>query len=425
MELFKLVGKIFVDSKEAENSISKTGKEADGLGDKLAKGLGTAAKWGAGIAAAATAVGGAMIAAAKSTASELDVIDKASQRMKISAESYQELAYAAGLSGVEMSTLEEAAKKLAGTDLSLDKAIAQLQAIKDDGERSAAAIELFGEQAYQLTPLLNAGTDGMEAMTQEANALGLVMSNESVSSGAAMNDMFSKLDQTFGMVKNTIMVDLMPYVMEILDWLVQNLPIVAETVKKVMDKVMPIIKPVLDAVLNAFKAVFSLLNGDFDGFVKSIKEMWDNLVEFLDNFCDAFMEVGKNIFNSLWDGLKFVWDEIKGWVSDKVSWLADKLKFWEDGNDRMKADGSNASGLPFVPFDGYKAILHRGETVLNSDNTSKLLSMLSANSFSSANTMPSEITIVLKSENGQNLGRWLVPFVRSENKSNPEVVSDV
>ena len=58
MELFKLVGKIFVDSKEAENSISKTGKEADGLGDKLAKGIGTAAKWGAAILTGATAAAG-------------------------------------------------------------------------------------------------------------------------------------------------------------------------------------------------------------------------------------------------------------------------------------------------------------------------------------------------------------------------------
>lgn len=413
MELFKLVGKIFVDSKEAENSISKTGKEADGLGDKLAKGVGTAAKWGAGIAAAATAVGGAMVAAAKSTASELDVIDKASQRMKISAESYQELAYAAGLSGVEMSTLEEAAKKLAGTDLSLDQAIAQLQAIKDDGERSAAAIELFGEQAYQLTPLLNAGTDGMAAMTQEAHSLGLVMSNESVSSGAAMNDMFSKLDATFSQVKNTIMVDLMPYVMEILDWLIQNLPLVSETVKKVMDKIMPIIKPILDAVLNAFKAVFSLLNGDWEGFIDGVKGLWDALCEWMNNLSDTFLEIGKNLFTAIWDGIKGVWDEISGWVSDKVSWLADKLKFWEDGNDRMKADGSNASGLPFVPFDGYKAVLHRGETVLNSTDASTLLDKMAQIASGSGNGGNQTINLSIDLD-GATLARKMYTYNKAE-----------
>lgn len=39
-------------------------------------------------------------------------------------------------------------------------------------------------------------------------------------------------------------------------------------------------------------------------------------------------------------------------------------------------------------------------------------------------TIPSRIELVMKSEDGQTFGRWMVPFIRSENKSNPEVVSD-
>ena len=30
----------------------------------------------------------------------------------------------------------------------------------------------------------------------------------------------------------------------------------------------------------------------------------------------------------------------------------------------------------------------------------------------------------VKTDDGQTMGRWLVPFVRAEDKSNPEVVSD-
>lgn len=110
MELFKLVGSIMVDSAEAQNSISKTGEKAEGLGQKLSNGIKTAGKWAAGVVAGAAAVGGAMIKMAKDSAANLNVIDKASIRMGISAESYQELAYAAGLCGVEMSTMEKAAK---------------------------------------------------------------------------------------------------------------------------------------------------------------------------------------------------------------------------------------------------------------------------------------------------------------------------
>lgn len=71
LEIFKLVGSIFVDNDKANESIQKTDEKAEGLGNKLLKGVGTAAKWGAGIVTAATgmatAVGGAMVSITENT----------------------------------------------------------------------------------------------------------------------------------------------------------------------------------------------------------------------------------------------------------------------------------------------------------------------------------------------------------------------
>ena len=39
-------------------------------------------------------------------------------------------------------------------------------------------------------------------------------------------------------------------------------------------------------------------------------------------------------------------------------------------------------------------------------------------------SVPNAIDLTMKSEDGQTFGRWMVPFIRSEDKSNPEVVSD-
>ena len=80
--------------------------------------------------------------------------------------------------------------------------------------------------------------------------------------------------------------------------------------------------------------------------------------------------------DQLWEGLMGVWNSIGAWVQDKVDWLADKLFFWRSGKEEMSGDGpdgSHASGLPFVPYDGYKAILHRGESVLNATSVSELM----------------------------------------------------
>lgn len=71
ISIFSLMGSIFVDSSEAENSIAKTEEKSNKLSDSLINGITTAGKWVGGIATAAagvaTAVGGAFVAASEST----------------------------------------------------------------------------------------------------------------------------------------------------------------------------------------------------------------------------------------------------------------------------------------------------------------------------------------------------------------------
>lgn len=367
MEIFKLIGSVMVDTADAEKSIQKTGDKAEGLGNKLADGAKTAGKWAFGVAGAAAAIGTAMIAAAKDTAETADQIDKASQRMKMDAESYQELAYAAGLSGVEMSTLEKAAKKLEGTDLSMDEALDQIYSLGTAEERAAKAAELFGENvAYQMTPLLNASAEDMAAMKQEARDLGLVMGEDAVKNGAALNDMFTKVDESLGALKNGLMAEFMPYIMEILQWVIDNVPKIAATVKKVMDMLMPIIKPILNGIMKLVEGFTALLDGDIHGFI-------DGILGFLGGIGEAFLNIGKSIFGFLWDGLVSVWNDISNWVSDKVNWLIDKLAFWRKGSDEMDGGNAHAGGLPYVPYDNYPALLHRGESVMTAADSQGLL----------------------------------------------------
>lgn len=395
MEIFKLIGSVMVDTADAEKSISKTSDEAEGLGSKLSNGIKTAGKWAAGVVAGAVAVGTAMVKAAKDTASEMDVIDKASQRMKMNAESYQELAYAANLSGVEMSTLERAAKKLEGTDISMEDALKQIYSLGTAEERAAKASELFGETvAYQMTPLLNQSGEDMAAMAEEARNLGLVMSEDAVKSGAEMNDMFTKVEESIGALKNGLMAEFMPYVMEILQWVIDNIPQIRETISSVMDAILPIVRPIIDAIMQMLppimdavkrlmnwltpfikpildaigslvKGFSSLINGDIHGFV-------DGIINFLQGIVGTFLSIGQSIFTALWNGLVSVWNNIASWVSEKVNWLIDKLAFWRRGNSEMGGE-SHAGGLPYVPYDNYPALLHRGETVMTAADSQSLM----------------------------------------------------
>lgn len=144
LEIFKLVGSIFIDTDKADKSLQKTDKQASSFGETLGKVGGVAAGVASAVVGTATAVGAAALGVANDVSQTADTIDKASIRMGISAESYQELAYAAGQCGVEMTTMESAAKKLEGTDLNLEDAMNQIMSLTTAEERSAKAAELFG-----------------------------------------------------------------------------------------------------------------------------------------------------------------------------------------------------------------------------------------------------------------------------------------
>lgn len=92
---------------------------------------------------------------------------------------------------------------------------------------------------------------------------------------------------------------------------------------------------------------------------------------------NTFRTAGQEMINGLWQGAQDMWSSFRGWFSDKVEWVQDKLMFWRDAQDEMNSggstsgggagryyDGSHANGLPYVPYDGYIAQLHRGERVL-------------------------------------------------------------
>lgn len=67
MEIFKLVGSVFVDTEKADKSLKKTDKNAGGLGSKLLSAGKAAGKFAASVAAGAAAAGAALVGVAEST----------------------------------------------------------------------------------------------------------------------------------------------------------------------------------------------------------------------------------------------------------------------------------------------------------------------------------------------------------------------
>lgn len=287
--LFSLVGSILVDNSEANKNIESTDKKANTLADNFGKGVKAAGKFATEITALGAAAVTGITAMADSSASTLDVIDKASQRMNIGAESYQELAHAASLSGVEMSTLEKAAKQLEGTDLSMDDAIEQIYALGTAEERSAKAAELFGEAAaYKLSPMLNASAEDMAAMRQEAHDLGLVFDQETVNAGAKLNDTLSNIKDSLGAMKTALGNALIPVVQKFADKLIEFLP----KVQKLFDRIAPVLEKMFDAIM---PALFDLV----DSLFPVIEEVFEALLPVFTEIAETVMPIVADLLAKL------------------------------------------------------------------------------------------------------------------------------
>jgi len=276
--LFKLVGDIYVNNDEANKSIQKTDDKAQKLGSTLLSGVKTAAKWGAAIAGAATTAVAGLVKLASQTAKTADEIDKASKRMGVSTDSYQELKYAAEQCGVEMGTLEKAAKKLEGTDINFDEAIADIMSFGTEAERSQRAAELFGDNiAYTLSPILAESGESFSDLRQRAHDLGVVMSKENVEAGTKLSDTMSDVKKAFGGIATSLGTSLVPLVQKVADIILDNLPMIqalfdelAPFVTDFLETVFPILLDLVAAVLPPLMDLVKALLPIFTDLVKTI-----------------------------------------------------------------------------------------------------------------------------------------------------------
>jgi hypothetical protein len=308
--LFKLVGSIFIDNEEANQSLSKTESKASSLGNTLLSGAKTAGKFAAGLTTAAAGAAAGLTKVASDAASSMDVIDKASQRMGVSAEEYQEFAHVAELCGVEMSTLEKAAKNL-DEGVTFEDAMAQIYALEDANERAQMAAQLFGDTvAYNLTPMLNATGEEMDAMKQQAYDLGLVFSQDTVSAGAQLNDAMTNVKDAISALGTNVGTALMPVVMEACSFITENLPLIqglfdqlapvlVGLFETLMPQIMELAQSLLPVLLELFNALLPLFSSICEAILPVIVQLIQTLLPPVIQIVQALLPVLVQLLNAL------------------------------------------------------------------------------------------------------------------------------
>lgn len=133
-------------------------------------------------------------------------------------------------------------------------------------------------------------------------------------------------------------------------------------------------------IVSQARSVATNFVNSFISFITSLpSKTWEIIQQIpskVSEIGSQLYNAGKDIFQSLWDGIKSIGDSILGWVSDFVGKIGSFVSGIIDGfkdivsgaNDAKSAaksvDGKHANGLDYVPYNGYVAELHEGERVL-------------------------------------------------------------
>lgn len=166
LEIFSLLGGIFIDNDEANKSIAKTEEKAQSLGSKFGEGVKTAAKWGAGILAGAGVAAGALLGMATKTAAVTDNIDKMSQKLGMSRQGFQEWDFILSQSGTSIESMKAGMKTVTNQFDDLSKG--GKTATAAFGELGLKYEDLAGMTQEQIFEKVVTSLQGVEDTTKES-----------------------------------------------------------------------------------------------------------------------------------------------------------------------------------------------------------------------------------------------------------------
>jgi hypothetical protein len=220
------------------NSLKNVGHAVGGVGSAV--GASSAKLLGLGATLGVT--GAALGVFVKGYADATGFIGDTANRTGISRQRFQELGFAAQLSGSSAETLAGALQKmninvgaaskgskeltdmfsglgiklkntdgsLKSTDEQFNIFVDRISKIKDPSLQAQAAVKIFGKSATELLPLIKAGTGGLDQMAKEAKRLGIVLSNDAVGAGEDFGDTLDTMMFAFKGVGNTIATAVVP-----------------------------------------------------------------------------------------------------------------------------------------------------------------------------------------------------------------------
>lgn len=332
-KLFELLGTITVNNSDANTKIDDTSGKVNEMHGKFTDGMKKAATWGIAVT---TAVAGVAAAAVKgisdivnSTMQTGDEIDKASQRMGMSTQAYQEWKYVLGQCGMEISSLEIGIKQLvnqmdASADPNSDAAkmfnqlgvaardadgnlrsteevfkelVFAMTAMEDGAEKANIANTLFGRSGQDMMPMLNSTSETIAGLIANTEKYGLIMSNENVATAVLLTDTLDTMKQAYGTIGRSIGEEVMPEIQGLYDYLLEKFPQIKQ---RFLDDFLPSLSKVTSGFVDIIKWIIDPDGGiDLDAAMDNLVGGFVGIIDKLAEKAPVFVQGLIKLFSAL------------------------------------------------------------------------------------------------------------------------------
>jgi len=183
---------------------------------------------------------GMFVNAGRAALNFADDIGKMAQKVGMTTEALSKLTYAAKLSDVSMQELqvgvqqlsknmEAGSEGLAALGISATDSAGNLRStaevfadvaeafagMEDGAGKTAIAMNIFGRSGAQLIPLLNSGKRGLNDMGDEAQRLGVVISNDAAKAAEKFNDNMTRLQEALNGIAQEVVQNVVPSLIEL------------------------------------------------------------------------------------------------------------------------------------------------------------------------------------------------------------------
>lgn len=318
---------------QAEDQETVAAQRNEGAHSKLNGVLKAAGAAVAAVAAATVAAAKALWDCAKASGEWADSLITMSEQTGVSVDTLQKWDYAARFIDVDTETMAKALAKVTkaqgnaiknGTDyvtmldgqvIALKDANGQyktteevfynmvdsLGKIADETTRDAAAQELFGKSFQELKPLINAGSEGLKALGQEAEDAGLILSGDAVTSLGKFDDEMERFSATISTAGKQLAVSFLPATQKV----AENMTELAQTITKSLADGFQEgdVDTILDALFEKLSTGLNKIEMIMPAIATFVSGLINKMVTFVTQNLPMLVQVALKIITSLANGL--------------------------------------------------------------------------------------------------------------------------